>query len=162
MASSSVSRRSRRGLQAEHAVDEQERLELRACREVVTGFHAAQQVRGGDGVEVLVEGVADRRGRVGGYRPGRLAVSLRQTSTSIGSNEADEKELIVTPCTVPSTEATVTAVTPVGNEPIAFRKAFTSTVEAICESMVILLGVVSEGQRAAGEVAGDRARGGGA
>ena len=51
--------------------------------------------------------------------------------------QRDEKELTVTPCMLPSPEAAVTTVTPV-------------------ESMV-----VSEGQRAAGEIAGNRARGGG-
>jgi hypothetical protein len=60
---------------------------------------------------------------------------------------------------VPSPEATVTTVTPVGNEPIALRKALTSTAGAVCESVVIGLRAVSEGQRAAREVAGDRACG---
>ncbi len=55
-------------------------------------------------------------------------VSLRQTRTSIGSSDTDEKELTVRPCMLPSWEATVTTVTPVGNEPIALRKALTSTV----------------------------------
>jgi len=63
-------------LQAEHAIDEQERLELRARRDVLAGFCAAQQVQRGDGVEVGVKGVADRGGCVGGYRPGRLAGPL--------------------------------------------------------------------------------------
>ena len=38
------------------------------------------------------------------------------------------------PCMPPSSEATVTTVTPVGNEPIAWRKALTSTVEAGAEA----------------------------
>jgi hypothetical protein len=63
-------------------------------------------------------------------RPTPRLVSFRQTSTSIGSSDTDEKELTVIPCTLPSPEATVTTVTPVGYEPIAMRKALTSTVEA--------------------------------
>ena len=86
-------------------------------------------------------------------------VLLRQTSTSIGSSDTDENELTVRPCISPSPEATVTTVTPVGNEPIALRKALTSTAGAVCRFVVILLPVGSEGQRAAGEIAGDRARG---
>ena len=45
-----------RELQAEHAVDEQERLELRTRRDVLTEFHVAQQVQGRDGVEVIITG----------------------------------------------------------------------------------------------------------
>ena len=71
-------------------------------------------------------------------KPTVRLVSLRQTSTSIGSSDTDEKELTVTPCMVPSLEATVTTLTPVGNEPIALRKALASMVDAVCESMVIL------------------------
>src|SRR5690348_18337745 len=61
-------------------------------------------------------------------RPTARLASLRQTSTSIGSSDTDEKELTVIPW-MPSSEATVTTVTPVGNEPIARRKAHASPVE---------------------------------
>ena len=54
-------------------------------------------------------------------RPMPWLVSFRHTSTSIGSSDTDEKELTVMPCMLPSSEATVTTVTPVGNEPIALR-----------------------------------------
>ena len=47
----------------------------------------------------------------------------------------------------------------VGNEPIALRKALASTVGAVCESMVVLSRLASEGQRATGEIASNRARG---
>jgi hypothetical protein len=63
-------------------------------------------------------------------RPTLRLAPLRHTRTSIGSSDTDEKELIVRPCRLASAEATVTTVTPVGNEPIAWRKACTSTVEA--------------------------------
>ena len=63
-------------------------------------------------------------------RPTLRLAPLRQTSTSIGSSDTDEKELTVMPCMLPSAEVTVTTVTPVGNEPIAWRKALTSTVDA--------------------------------
>jgi hypothetical protein len=65
-------------------------------------------------------------------RPTLRLASLRQTSTSIGSSDTDEKELTVMPCMLPSPEATVTTVTPAANEPIASRKALTATARRSC------------------------------
>ena len=89
----------------------------------------------GRAVPVPAVGVSAFRAAMGEFPTGVTVVTVASGhgtmhGTSIGSSDTDEKELTVVPCMLPWPAATVTTVTPVGNSPIASRKALTPTAEA--------------------------------